>query len=74
MDWSAEDGQQMGGSGGGSSMGSGFGDSKTTDFDIGDAQVTLFGAVTLGVDCFKPWAVDRMHVDCKELVCPPSIG
>ena len=39
----------MGGSGKDSSMGSGFGDCRTTDFDIGDVQVTLFGTVTLGV-------------------------
>ncbi|KIK08509.1 hypothetical protein K443DRAFT_672525 [Laccaria amethystina LaAM-08-1] len=40
----------MGGeSGEDSSMGPGFGNPRTTDFDIGDAQVTLFGAVTLEV-------------------------
>ena len=63
----------MGGCGEDSSMGSGFGDSRTTDFDIGDAQVTVFWAVTLGVDCLKLWAVDRLHVDWKEFVCPSSI-
>ena len=60
----------MGGCGEDSSMGSGFGDSRTTDFDIGDAQVTVFGAVTLGVDCLKLWAVDRRMWTGKNLFVP----